>query len=124
MKFNWKEPIDIPDGEHKGIITKITERTDPYHYVDIWIKVSLDNDKEIELKYGCPATLSQKSKLGKLLEKFGEKYEAGKESDPEEVLVGKNVRFMTLKIKDDKGVEYSEIVDNSLNLDLTQDASI
>lgn len=110
MELQWKEPIDIPEGKQSGEITRVEYRETPFKYTDIYIK---PDGLDIELKYGAPTTLSQNSKLGKLLEKFGDKYEKGKKSDPEKVLIGKQVTFMTINIEKE-GKEYAEIVDGSI----------
>lgn len=109
--LQWKESIDIPDGEHEGQIIKIVERTDPYDYIDICIKL-IDND--IELKYGCPALLSINSKLGKLLLNFGAKFDKLIMVDIEDHLKGKKCKFLTIKKKNKMNKEFSEIVDDSI----------
>lgn len=110
MEFEWKEPIDIPDGSHTGEITKVTYRTDPYEYTDVSVKPT---EHDVELKYGCPSSLTPNTKLGRLMQAFGARSEKGSKIDPEKVLVGKQVQFMTMKKKSgDK--EFTEIVEDSL----------
>jgi len=111
MKYKWKESIQIPDGNHTGVISKITERTEPYEYTDIFIK---PDGLDVEIKHGCPSVLSEKSKLGRLMQTFGEKFEKDKEVDIEKVLIGKRVNFMTLIKKGKEGKEFSEIFDDSM----------
>lgn len=112
VELEWKESINIPDGNHTGEIVKIEYRHDPYEYTDVMILVT-DIESEITLKYGCPTNLSENSKLGALLQTFGEEYGKGKKVDPEKVLVGKKVVFMTItKTKGDK--HFSEVVDDSI----------
>lgn len=111
MKFKWKESISIPDGNHQGEITKIVNRTDPYDYTDIFIKV---DGFDVELKYGCPSILSENSKLGRLMQSFGQQFQKDVEIDIEEILKGKRVTFMTLTKKTKDKKEFSEIVSDSL----------
>jgi hypothetical protein len=111
MEFEVKAPVNIPDGTHKGQITKVTYRDEPYSYTDFWINV--DGVEGVELKYGCPSTLSSTSKLGKLLVTFGVKLVPGEKHDPEKIMKGRRCLFMTLK-KTKDGKEFSEVVDDSL----------
>lgn len=111
MELEWKEIKNIPDGKHSGEIIKIIYRTEPYEYTDILVKL---DDADIEIKYGCPTTLSENSKLGRLMTAFGEKFEKGKKTDPEKVLVGKKVELMTITKRNKDGREYAEIVEDSL----------
>ena len=114
MEIEWKESIEIPDGNHTGEITKIEYRHDPYEYTDIFIKLD-DIDCGVELKYGCPTNLSENSKLGSLIQVFGEKPEKGKKIDPEKVLIGKKVSCMTITKKSkESGKSFSEIVQDSI----------
>jgi len=111
MELEWKAPMEIDDGSHVGEITRIVHRGPPeikYDYLDIWIRL---DGSEVEVKYGIPTNLSPKTKLGKLLISLGEPYVVGKKINPEELLVGKKVRFMTVKVGD-----FSEIVHDSIKL--------
>jgi len=110
VELEWKESIQIQDGRHTGKITKIDYRTDPYEYTDVFV---LLDDVEIEIKYGCPTVLSENSKLGRMLKAFGQEFAKGKKVDPEEVLVGKLVQFMTIA-KSREGKTFSEIVEDSI----------
>lgn len=114
MEFEVKAPIDIPDGNHSGQITKIVYRMPPehqYEYTDIF--VSVNGQEGVELKYGCPSNLSPSSKLGRLLVNFDVALVPGEKIDPEKVLVGKLCTFMALKKAKD-GKEFTEIVEDSL----------
>ncbi len=110
-ELEWQEPIKIPDGRHTGKISKIEFRTEPYRYTDVFVKM---DDSEFELKYGCPTILSENSKLGRLLITFGVNYEKGKKSKPKDVLVGKDVEFMTINRKNNDGKTFARIVEDSL----------
>lgn len=111
MELEWKEPVKIPDGSQSGEITKVEYRDEPYQYTDIFIKI---DNLDFELKYGCPTILSPDSKLGRLMKVFGAASEAGTKLDPDKVLIGKRVVFMTLMKKNKDGKEYSEIVADSI----------
>lgn len=115
-ELEWKEAIKIPDGNHSGEITKVEERTEPFEYTDVFVKL---DDFDVELRYGCPTVLSENSKLGRLMVTFGEGFEAGKKLNPEKVLVGKRVVFMTLTKQDKDKKEFSKIVDDSLKPEVT-----
>ncbi len=112
MELEWKESIQIPDGKKSGEITKIEYRTDPYEYTDIFVKL---DELDFEMKYGCPTILSENSKLGRVMQLFGETFEKGKKSDPEKTLVGKKVELMTITKKSQKtGKDYAEVVEDSI----------
>jgi hypothetical protein len=111
MELEWKEPIQIPDGNQTGTIVKIAYRTDPYEYTDIIVKL---DSQDVEMKYGCPTVLSENSKLGRLLKVFGIEAKAGTKIDPEKVLINQKVQFMTITKPNKDGKEFSEIVSDSL----------
>ena len=110
-ELEWQEPIQIPDGRHTGKISKVEFRTEPYRYTDVYVKM---DDSEFELKYGSPTILSENSKLGRLLMTFGVNYEKGKKSKPRDVLVGKEVEFMTINRKNKDGKTFARIIEDSL----------
>lgn len=111
MDIEVKAPIEIPDGNHKGQITKILYRTEPYDYTDIY--VSVEGQEGVEIKYGCPSTISKTSKLGRVLVTFGIKLVPGNKVDPDKVLIGRKCSYMTIRKAKD-GKEFSEIVEDSL----------
>jgi len=111
MEFEWKEPIQIPDGNQTGQIVKIVYRTEPYEYTDIVIKLDSQN---VEMKYGCPSVLSENSKLGRLLQVFGVEAKTGEKINPETILINKKVQFMTITKPNKNGKQFSEIVTDSL----------
>ena len=110
MEFEMKPSIKIPDGQHKGKITKIEYRDTPYQYTDCFIK---ESETELEIKTGFPSVVSEKSKLGKLLQVFQEIKVGDKNLDPEKILVGKEVTFMTILEKTDTG-EFVKVVPDSI----------
>jgi len=105
VKLVVKDHASMEDGSHTGQISKVEYRNEPFEYTDIFIR---PQGKEFELKYGCPTNLSIKSKLGKLLARFTE-VKPGLELDPEKILVGKEVTFMTVV----EG-EFCKVIDESL----------
>jgi hypothetical protein len=111
MEFKVKAPVELPDGGHEGTIVRLEERTEPYHYIDIFIKVK---DKDFETKYGVPANISIDSKFGKLLTAFGMELKPGETVNPEPALLNRNCMFMTIKEKSKDGNEYSRVVDGSV----------
>ena len=113
MELEWKERVEIADGNHTGEISRIEYRHEPYEYTDIFIKL---DDSDIELKYGCPTNLSEQSKLGVLLQAFGAEAKAGTKIDPEVALKGQKVSFMTITkpSKKDRDKSFSEIVADSI----------
>ena len=114
-EHEWKDPIEFPEGKQTGEITKVIDRTTEknFKYTDVFIKL-IDVENEPEIKYSCPTILSQGSKLGKLLESFGEKYEKGKKSSPEKILVGRKVTLKIVNVENNEGKEFAEIVKGSL----------
>lgn len=111
-EHEWKEPIKILDGKHTGEIVRVEEDHDPYEYTNVVVKL---DDFDLEIRYGCPTTLSENTKLGKLLQVFGVSAAPGTKTDPEKVLKGKPCEFMTMMKKSKKdGIEYAEIVADSL----------
>lgn len=112
MELEWKKSIEIPDGKQTGKIVKIIYREEPFEYTDVIVEI--DGFEEIQLKYGCPTILSENSKLGRLIQNFGIPYQAGIKIDIDNVLVGKEVEFMTITRRNKEGKEYSEIVAESL----------
>ena len=111
MEIEVKAPVEIPDGNHKGQITKILYRTEPYDYTDIYL--SVEGHEGIEIKFGCPSNVSKTSKLGRVLVSFGVNLVPGNKVDPEKLLVGRKCSYMTLK-KSKEGREFSEVVEDSL----------
>ncbi len=110
MELEVKPKIQIEDGSHTGIIETIKYRTDPYNYTDVIVKV---DEKDFTLKWGAPTYLSEGSKLFKALLLFKPDLKVGDKVDPETILKGQKVSFMTLTEKTAKG-EFARIVDGSL----------
>lgn len=109
MELEVTKSISLEDGKHKGKISSVEYRETPYKYTDVFIK---EEKTEFELKFGCPTSTSEKSKLMRLLAKFQE-IKPGDKVDPEKVLVGKDVTFMTIT-EEKNGKKYAEIIDDSV----------
>jgi hypothetical protein len=113
MEIEVKEMKPLEDGIHEGIVTRIEYRTEPFAYTDVYISVSKEG---FELRYGCPTSSGTESKLITLLNAFTP-IKAGMKVDPEKILIGRKVKFMTMqeKKKTDKGMfTFTRIVDNSV----------
>lgn len=110
-EYQIKAPLDLDDGQHTGIITKAIDRPvadeNKYHYLDLWIGV--DGTDGAEIKYGLPANVSTKTKLGKLLIAFGAVLKAGENINPDTYLLNKRCKFMSIK-KD----EFTNVVEGSI----------
>ena len=109
VEFEVKQSQNLEDGQYVGIVDHIEYRNDPYEYTDIYIK---EQKTGFLLKYGAPSTVSEKTKLGKLLNHFTV-FKVGDKLNPETILVGKEVKFMTITEKTKEG-EYVRIVDGSI----------
>ena len=114
-ELEWSESKRVLDGTHTGIITNVSYRTEPFEYTDIFVKIdNIFTKDDIELKYGVPTKLSPQTRLGKLMIKFGEKCELGKKINLQKILVNKKVQFITMVRSNKDGLEYAEIVEDSL----------
>ena len=111
MELEVKANKRIEDGKHKGVISRIEYRTEPFEYTDVYINMP---EEKIEVKYGCPTNLSEQSKLGRLLTSLRVKLEVGKKVDIDKELVGKAVEFMTIVRRTKEGKEFAEIVEDSI----------
>jgi len=112
MQFVVEAPKSLPEGKHRGEITRVDYRFEPYEYTDIYVKTK-GKEGEIELKYGCPSKVTPQTKLGKLLKAFGADLKPGNKVDPEKILVGKKCEFMTINEETERGT-FARIVDGSL----------
>ncbi len=112
MKILVKPVLKIPDGSHRGVIKTIQYRTKPYEYTDLVIQFPIDG-KQASIKAGFPTMVTPESKLGKLLTAFGAILEVGKEIEPEATLIERNVTFMTISNKTERGT-FANVVPNSI----------
>jgi len=110
IELKVQEPFKVTEGRHSAAISKVEERKEPYHYIDVYFAL---DDQDVELKYGCPANVSEKSRLGRLLAEAGTKLEVDTMVNLEEALVGKRFTLMTIDEKSEKGV-FARIVEGSI----------
>lgn len=121
-KYEVKEVLIIPQGEHTGKIDRNEAREQNYNgrkivYQDYFIVMDDVKDKEgkaVELKTGFPAGITTESGHGKFLKTMGLKLFVGKGVDTDEVN-GKKIRFLTMNKTTDKGT-FAEIVKESITL--------
>jgi len=104
-----EEIKEVAEGKHEAVITRIGERIEPYHYIDIYFKL----EDGMEVRYGVPAAISEKTRLGKILAILGQKLSVGEVIDLEKVLVGKKVSLMTINEDTEKG-KFAKVVDDSI----------
>lgn len=107
----------VPEGKHKGEITKVELREvtlrsgEQTRYVDIYLQ---DEDNELLLKWGAHAKITPLTKLGKTLRNFTDLEQlSGQNIDLEEILVGQRVEYMTMNEATDRGT-FANIVDGSI----------
>jgi hypothetical protein len=118
-----RESVEIQEGKHKGTITKIAVRPEPYEYLDIYIELDDVKDTKgnpVSVKEGMPLGISLRSKLGKTLIKFGceeslieEKAKAGESIDVEPYFKNKKVVLMTTNESTERGT-FARVVAGSL----------
>ena len=104
MEYEVKESKVIEDGTHKGKIVAVEERTKPYNYVDVIIDF-----EGFKMKSGYPAIILETSKLGQLLSRFGADLKVGTKIKIEDVLVGKECLFITMRKE-----RYANIIPDSV----------
>jgi len=111
MEIKCEESIRLEDGKHMGQIIAVEERTEPYAYIDIVIKPT---GMDLSMKSGYPAFLNPTSKLGNLLMRFGAILKIGEPTDPEKLLKGKMVEFITIAKPGKTGKVYANIIPDSV----------
>ena len=113
MEIPYKEVVSLADGSHEGVITKVLYRTEPYEYTDVFISTE---GGSVELKAGFPTVLSNKSSFGQLLTRMGVTLVPNMTYNPETLLIGKKVSFITMTKKGRDGNDYSNIINDSVKL--------
>lgn len=89
MKIRIKKAIKIAAGKYKGVIIAIRYRERPYSYLDIECEL-MANGKPERIKVGATAIISENSKLGQMLMRFGHVLKEDEEIDPD-ILIGKEI---------------------------------
>lgn len=110
MEIEAKECVFLEDGKHSGKIVDLKQRlfekgSEVFKYLDVHIRA----DNGCDIKVGYPANISDKSRLGELLKRFGASIVPGTKYNPESFLKDKSVVFVTVKPGD-----FAEVVHNSL----------
>lgn len=121
-KYEVKEVLIIPQGEHTGKIDRNEVRETNHNgrkivYQDYFIVMDDIKDKEgkpVEIKTGFPANITTESGHGKFLKAIGVKLSIGKSVDTDEAN-GKKIKFLTMNKQTDKGT-FAEIVKESITL--------
>jgi len=111
-KFKVEKPSLIEDGRHQGVITDVTLREKPFSYADVHIKL---DDTEIVLKASYPANVTENTKFGQLLIRFGAKLIPDTEIEANEVLVGKKCQFVTISEQTERGT-FAHVVQDSVKM--------
>jgi len=106
MKLKVKKNVNIPDGSHVGIITRLRQRSKPFEYIDfeIGFKIQGENGSvlDMQIKAGFPAVISENTQLGRLLKRFNIKLVEGEELDLN-LFVEKMISFRTFTEENHKG---------------------
>lgn len=112
MKLEWKEQLKIPDGLHEGVIIGIDNRTEPYNYTDLVIETEVD-EIITPVKAGYATKLTESTKLGKLLQRFGVKPAVGTTIDLNKLLIGQKCQFQTVTESTKKG-EFAKVLGDTV----------
>ena len=120
MNIPVTQRLELEDGLHKGVIIDIEYRDSPYLYTDVVIefKKIVDPhdpklDQAMRLKAGYPTCISEASKLGRLIMRFGTRLEVGKQLDPDKLLIGKPCQFQTTTEETKKGI-FARVLPDSV----------
>lgn len=105
------KPGGLPEGKHKGTIIDLEKREvelgngGTATYLDLQIDVaSVKEDTQVTAGY--PFNISQNSRLGKLLKRFGKDLDVGENINVKDVVVGRPITFLVQE--DDEG--YSNVL--------------
>ena len=113
VKIKVEKSAKIPDGKYQGAIINIRYRNRKFSYVDLEIEF-MHKEESRKLKAGYPATITESSKLGRLLSRFKINLEVDEEIDPD-VLIGKPCLFDVFTEVNEKG-SFSRINTDSIRL--------
>ena len=111
MKIEVEEVRKLEEGKHKGVITDVQYRTEPYNYTDVCIEIN-----NATWTVGYPTALTKDSKLGKLMQRFGQRFKVGDMVDPNVVLAGRQCTLVSIMeaSKKDPSKVYSKIISSSV----------
>jgi len=108
MELEVKESKQLSDGQHVGVITRVEYSETPFEYTDVYIE-----SEGVGIKAGFPTVASEKSKLGKLLARFGAELKVGQKVDPDKVLIGRKCVFLTNSEENKDGV-FARVLGDTL----------
>lgn len=111
IKLLVEKTKTVDEGKHTFYIVEVTERKEPYHYIDVHFR--LDGVDGVVIKKGFSAKITQGTALGKLLESAGSVLKIDTLTDVEEELVGKTGTLMTMNKVSEKGT-FARIIDDSI----------
>lgn len=116
MKLEWKEQLKIPDGLHEGVIIGVQNRTEPYNYTDLIIEFTAPGELEnvATLKAGYATKLTENTKLGRMLTRFGAIPKVGMTVDLEKCLIGKKCQFQTVMVMNKEKREFANIMPDTV----------
>ena len=110
IELEVQEAIKVDEGKHTATIVRVVERKEQYHYIDLHFRL---DDVGLVIKGGYPASITENTKLGKLLERMGTKLEISTKLDLEVELLQKRVTLMTLNETKD-GRTFARVVAGSV----------
>jgi len=112
IELKVKETISVAEGSHPFEIVDVKERKEPFHYIDVYFQLK---DVDVTIKGGYSALVTENSKLGKLLTRFGVTLQPETMLDIEGVLMGKTGTLITMNETSDKGT-FARVVPGSVKL--------
>ena len=93
MKIKCKEIKQLAEGLYNGVILGTEQREGSgFTYTDIIIGMG-----EVKVNIGFPSSISEKSRLGELLVRFGFELIVDKEYDVDKLLTGKKCSWLQVK---------------------------
>jgi len=109
MKLIVQKTNKISDGTHTGVIVGVEYREKPYEYTDLVIEF----ENSLRIKAGFPTSVTPDSKLGKIMQAFGQGLSVGDEVEPEKIFIGQKCSFMTMTETTERG-SFAKVVPGSL----------
>jgi len=111
IKIPVEKTKTVEEGKHAFQIVEVSERTEPYHYVDVHFR--LDGTDGVVVKKGFSAKITDGTALGKLLMSASIMLAVDTVMDVEGELVNKTGTLMTINKVSEKGC-FARIVDDSI----------
>lgn len=116
LEFDVEVPKQLDEGKHEGVINQLelrdtkNRRGQPIKYLDVYVR---PDGSDFDLKVGYSPFVSESSRLGKLLSRFGADISVGKKVRPEEILLNRRCSFVTVNEETKDGV-FARIPHDSL----------